>query len=209
MRFHQAAAATTTTLSWALTTMILSRFAASAFQTPSHHGRRSLSRHMLTTTQQVTTFGSSSYHTDTVPFRTFHSSLTIHRATIQNIEQVSSSSSSSLKGMDWVQGCILQVLNQEFDSKQVAKNAALAKLQPKKKKKKKKQQQQDEDTTTTPKEPELTMEEKEAIGNAAAEAALPFGRRDCMVTPATKLEFGDYQCNAAMSLARNVGLSPR
>ena len=30
-----------------------------------------------------------------------------------------------------------------------------------------------------------------------------------MVTPATKLEFGDYQCNAAMGLAKNVGMSPR
>jgi arginyl-tRNA synthetase len=30
-----------------------------------------------------------------------------------------------------------------------------------------------------------------------------------MVTPATKLEFGDYQCNAAMVLAKNLGMSPR
>jgi hypothetical protein len=110
-------------------------------------------------------------------------------------------------------------LNQEFDSKQVAKNAALVKLQPKKKKKKKKKKQQQQpqegegsgsgSDDAIPKEPELSMEEKEAIGNAAAEAALPFGKGDCMVTPATKLEFGDYQCNAAMGLARNVGLSPR
>jgi arginyl-tRNA synthetase len=30
-----------------------------------------------------------------------------------------------------------------------------------------------------------------------------------MVTPATKPEFGDYQCNAAMSLSKSAGLNPR
>jgi arginyl-tRNA synthetase len=30
-----------------------------------------------------------------------------------------------------------------------------------------------------------------------------------MVTPATRLEFGDYQCNAAMGLAKALGMNPR
>ena len=55
----------------------------------------------------------------------------------------------------------------------------------------------------------MSQEEKDAIGQVAADAAKPFGFSDAMVTPATKLEFGDYQCNAAMGLAKNVGMSPR
>ena len=119
----------------------------------------------------------------------------------------------SLAGIEWIKEGIVQVLNESFDSKEVARAAALAKLEPKKKKKKKKKKQAD-DAAAAPKAdaeeiPPLTQEEKDAIGEAAAQSAKPFGFEDTMVTPATKLEFGDYQCNAAMGLARNVGLAPR
>ena len=114
----------------------------------------------------------------------------------------------SLVGISWVQKSVAEVLNDAFDAKEVARAAALAKLEPKKKKKKKKKKQSD-DAPPPPEEPQLTQEEKDEIGEKAAQAAKPFGFQDTMVTAATKLEFGDYQCNAAMGLARNVGMSPR
>lgn len=114
----------------------------------------------------------------------------------------------SLVGISWVQKSVAEVLNDVFDAKEVARAAALAKLEPKKKKKKKKKKQSD-DAPPPPEEPQLTQDEKDEIGEKAAQAAKPFGFQDTMVTPATKLEFGDYQCNAAMGLARNVGMSPR
>ena len=55
----------------------------------------------------------------------------------------------------------------------------------------------------------MSEEEKQAILDAAAAAARPFGELDTAVTAATKAEFGDYQCNAAMALAKNVGMAPR
>jgi arginyl-tRNA synthetase len=54
----------------------------------------------------------------------------------------------------------------------------------------------------------LTQEQKDEIGNAAAKAAKPFGVEETMVTPATRLEFGDYQCNAAVGLSKNVAMAP-
>jgi len=118
-----------------------------------------------------------------------------------------------LVGIDWVTKGIVNILNDAFDPKEVARAAALSKLEPKKKKKKKKKPNAEEgaaaNTLNEEEKPELTQEQKDEIANAAAEAAKPFGFEDAMVTPATKLEFGDYQCNAAMGLAKYVGLSPR
>ena len=121
---------------------------------------------------------------------------------------------NKLVGIDWVREGIVKVLNDAFDPKEVARAAALSKLEPKRKKKQKKKKPNAEEgaavnTLNEDEEPELTQEQKDQIGNAAAEAAKPFGFEDAMVTAATKLEFGDYQCNAAMGLAKNVGLSPR
>jgi len=121
----------------------------------------------------------------------------------------------SLKGVDFVRNAIVEVLNKEFDYEEVARNVALAKLEPKKKKQKKKKKKKNADESSseqTNEEPEakvLSEEEKQAIADAAAADAVPFNTQDTMVTPATKDEFGDYQCNAAMGLARNVNLSPR
>ena len=122
---------------------------------------------------------------------------------------IAGTESSPLKGGAWVQSCIVQVLNDSFDHTEYARAAALAKLEPKKKKKKKKKKKDDIPSEKEVIEPELTQEEKDAIADAAASASFPFGIKDAMVTPATKVEFGDYQCNAAMGLAKNLGMSPR
>lgn len=116
----------------------------------------------------------------------------------------SSSSLSSLKGIHWIRSTVANVLNDAFDYKQVAQNVALDKLQPKPLKKKKQATQEPIATT-----PELSQEEKDAIVQDAIDKAMPFQEQDAMVTPATKLEFGDYQCNAAMSLAKPLNMSPR
>lgn len=111
---------------------------------------------------------------------------------------------SSLVGIDWVRSSIVTTLNTIFDPVEIAKGAAIAKLDGKKKKKKKKN-----DTDAQAEEPTMSPEEREAIISAAADNAKPFGVMDAMVTPATKPEFGDYQCNAAMSLSKSAGLNPR
>lgn len=111
--------------------------------------------------------------------------------------------SSSLVGIDWVRSSIVSTLNTIFDPAEIAKGAAIAKLDGKKKKKKK----TDEDDNEQPSS--MSPEEREAIISAAATNAKPFSIMDTMVTPATKPEFGDYQCNAAMSLAKSAGLNPR
>ena len=122
----------------------------------------------------------------------------------------SNSGSASLLGIDWVRGCVAKVLNDAFDPAEVARGAARSKLEPKKKKKKKKKKQQEDEHAAKQEEPPpMSEEEKEAILAAAAAAAQPFTDIDAAVTAATKSEFGDYQCNAAMALAKNVGLAPR
>jgi len=117
---------------------------------------------------------------------------------------------TSIKDIGYVRRVVADVLNDLFDPAEVARGAALAKLEkPKKKKKKKKKNQQEEDQPPPEEVPELSAEEKQAIGDAAAAAAKPFSETDSMVTSATKIEFGDYQVNAAMGLAKGVGMNPR
>ena len=207
MRFHHVA-------SWAVTTMLLSKI-TNAFHTPR---ARILARQAMSSLV-------AHHHTPTVPCSRILSfqhprpslgqrpSLSLY-STLSSDATVSTSSEASmdsLLGMEWIQDCVVQVLNQEFDYQQVARTVALAKLEPKKKKKKKKKKNPQQDQEAGGEVPEVTLsaEEKEKIANKAAEEATPFARADSMVTAATKLEFGDYQCNAAMSLARNVNMSPR
>eukprot|EP00956_Cyclotella_meneghiniana_P000951 scaffold1133_cov72-Cyclotella_meneghiniana.AAC.3 len=109
--------------------------------------------------------------------------------------------SSSLVGIDYVRSCIVDTLNSKFDPVDIAKGAAIAKLDAKKKKKKKDSQDDEQPTMST--------EERMAIINNAASNAKPFTVSDAMVTPATKPEFGDYQCNAALSLSKSAGMNPR
>jgi hypothetical protein len=116
----------------------------------------------------------------------------------------------ALLGIDFLSQTVVDVLNDTFDPKDVARGSALAKLDKGKKKKKKKKKNADEEAAAVePEDPELSDEEKQAIGDAAAAAAKPFGIAEAMVTPATRPEFGDYQVNAAMGLAKAVGMSPR
>eukprot|EP00544_Gedaniella_sp_CCMP2646_P007131 CAMPEP_0202484444 /NCGR_PEP_ID=MMETSP1361-20130828/3524_1 /ASSEMBLY_ACC=CAM_ASM_000849 /TAXON_ID=210615 /ORGANISM="Staurosira complex sp., Strain CCMP2646" /LENGTH=688 /DNA_ID=CAMNT_0049113095 /DNA_START=26 /DNA_END=2088 /DNA_ORIENTATION=+ len=110
---------------------------------------------------------------------------------------------TTIRCISFVQEAVLEVLNELFDPAQVARGAALAKLD--KSKKKKKKETADNDGA----EPELSQEEKLAIADKAAADAKPFSILDAMVTPATKAEFGDYQVNAAMGLAKSVGMNPR
>ena len=121
-------------------------------------------------------------------------------STTMEMSTISQPDISSLIGIDWVRSSIVSTLNQIFDPVELAKGSAVAKLDSKKKKKKK---------IDDEKEPNMSSQEREAIIDAAAKAAKPFCIEDAMVTPATKPEFGDYQCNAAMSLAKSAGLNPR
>jgi hypothetical protein len=124
---------------------------------------------------------------------------------------LSSTSTSSppapmtFKSLVWVQETVLEAINEVFDPAEVARGAALAKLSKKPKKKKK---GADEESAAA-EEPEISEEGKRAIGDAAAAEAQPFTIADTMVTVATKAEFGDYQVNAALALAKSVGMNPR
>ena len=149
------------------------------------------------------------------PFKPLYASITSESSTSTSIKS-EKYTDQSIKGIDWVRNILLDVLNESFDPAEVARGAALAKLEGNKKKKKKKKKSNDDTNQQEAQaqrqaqaQPELSEEEKQAIGDAAAAAAKPFSIRDVMVTPATRLEFGDYQCNAAMGLAKNVGMSPR
>jgi hypothetical protein len=106
--------------------------------------------------------------------------------------------------MDYVQGAVVDVLNEIFDSSEVASANALAKFGKNSKKTKKKDDApvQNEETT-------VSDEEKRAVVEAAAANAKPFSTLDAMVTAATREEFGDYQVNAAMGLAKALGMNPR
>ena len=118
---------------------------------------------------------------------------------------------TTLKSIDWVQNAVLEAMNELFDPAEVARGAALAKLSKPKKSKKKKKKNAGDDGTDDQKEedPDMTEEEKLAIADAAASNAKPFTIDDTMVTTATRAEFGDYQVNAAMGLAKSVGMNPR
>jgi arginyl-tRNA synthetase len=72
-------------------------------------------------------------------------------------------------GMEWLQDCVLEVLNEIYDPNEIAKGRRLAKKQT--------------DISEIP------------------SAQHAFSRSDTAMTMATRAEFGDYQCNAAMGLA--------
>jgi Arginyl tRNA synthetase N terminal domain/tRNA synthetases class I (R) len=208
---------TTTTTLTILVMMIVSRCAfvvtAAAWKPSSIRMRRSA--HPCSTTA-VSAFQSQHYRggdhqTRSTPTSVTRRSTCIqHRATVQrhmtstqnNIKQ---QQQHQLKGIDWVQDCIVEVLNDLFDPKQVARSQALAKLN--KKKKPNRKAAEDDDGTTTVM---MSPEEIEALVEQAVQAApSKFTALDAAVTVATKTEFGDYQCNAAMGLAAAVGMNPR
>jgi len=112
---------------------------------------------------------------------------------------------ASLRGIEFVQDAVISVLNEIFDPTEVAINNALAKLDKPKKQKKNDAHGQALDQVP----PSLSDDERQVITDTAAATAKPFGVMDAMVAPATKLEFGDYQVNAAMGLAKSLGMAPR
>jgi hypothetical protein len=118
--------------------------------------------------------------------------------------QSSATSTFEIKSMAWVQDAVLDAITELFDPAEVARAAALAKLNKKKKQKKNKASSEEIDAE----HPVLSDDEKQAIADQAAADAQPFSIADTMVTLATKPEFGDYQVNAAMGLSKSVGMNP-
>jgi arginyl-tRNA synthetase len=99
-----------------------------------------------------------------------------------------SSSAAAIRGMDWLQDAVVDVLNDLYDPVQVAKGSV----------------------TSNKKFAKKSPEEQQALlDEAVAMAKSSFERNQAMVTAATKLEFGDYQVNAAMGLAKSLGMAPR
>jgi len=121
----------------------------------------------------------------------------------------------TLKGINWLRECIKDTLNECYTVSDVAKGAAInniLKKQNKKKKKKKKKSSEDTNVETVSDEtPKLTEEEIEKIGEEAYNNAIDkmFTLIDTQVTTATRDEFGDYQCNIALSLSKSLNISPR
>merc|ERR1719287_239416 len=113
----------------------------------------------------------------------------------------------ALLGIEWVRSSVVQALDELFDPVEIARGAAMAKLDGKKKKKKKKKKNATAEAAAAP--APMTEEERSAIIAAAVAAAKPFPPGDAMVTAATRPDFGDYQCNAALSLAGPAGMNPR
>lgn len=124
-----------------------------------------------------------------------------------SISQMHLSSTSAppeceIKNIRWIQDAVLEVISEVFDPAEVARGAALAKLNKQKKgKKKKKEGAQAEDVS-------LSEDEKLEIAERAAAASKPFSIADTMVTLATRPEFGDYQINAALGLSRALKMNP-
>lgn len=125
-----------------------------------------------------------------------------------SVSSVEAPSSNSMKNIKWVQEAALDAMNEVFDPAEVARGAALAKLN-KTKKKKKKKKGDAEQITATEEPPEMSDEEKAAIVDKAAAEAKPFTLADTMVTIATRADFGDYQVNAAMGLSKSLGMNPQ
>jgi hypothetical protein len=122
------------------------------------------------------------------------------------------SHADTLYGIDWVRNVVVASLNTLFDPKEVARGNALAKLDKQLPKKKGKKARPYDTAAVEPQEEPTTLlsdEERNVIIEAAISQAKPFSWDDVMVTPATRDDFGDYQCNAAMGLAKAVGLNPR
>eukprot|EP00592_Proboscia_alata_P010996 CAMPEP_0194355582 /NCGR_PEP_ID=MMETSP0174-20130528/3468_1 /TAXON_ID=216777 /ORGANISM="Proboscia alata, Strain PI-D3" /LENGTH=788 /DNA_ID=CAMNT_0039124911 /DNA_START=159 /DNA_END=2525 /DNA_ORIENTATION=+ len=135
------------------------------------------------------------------------------RCQMASTETTDQQQQESIIGIDWLRDEVVQVLQQLYDYKEVAAGSALAKLDGgKKKKKKKKKKGGDEEVAIATAEEEVEkppVVDRQAVIEEAKLNAKPFGQRDSMVTQATKAEFGDYQCNAAMGLAKSLGKQPR
>jgi hypothetical protein len=124
-------------------------------------------------------------------------------------QQQQLSTRSTLIGLDWVQTAVVQVLNDLYDPKEVAKGAVLAKLNNNKKEKKQSKQLAESEVTTSQPDNITADNMDQLVRDAAANAPSSFSVAAAMVTPATRPEHGDYQVNAAMGLAKSLNLSSR
>lgn len=165
-------------------------------------------KHIDVLRMQVLIFALMTMCTSTLAFGVVRRLASAPARSVRRMASVSNA--QKLCGIDFVQKTVVDVLNDVFDPKEIARANALAKLD-KGNKKKQKKPKKGEDTPppTEPIEPSMSDEEKKALADAAASEARPFGLSDAMVTPATRPEFGDYQVNAAMGLANAVGMNPR
>jgi hypothetical protein len=130
---------------------------------------------------------------------------------------------SCIIGIDYVQYSVVEVLNELYNPQEIARGRIIAKVlsavsQKKGKKKKNSnadtKDTEDQQTEQQPKE-QLTWDDINAMvdaewkmqqQNSTSTAALlssksSFTKQDAAVTTATRSEFGDYQCNAAMTFA--------
>jgi arginyl-tRNA synthetase len=122
-----------------------------------------------------------------------------HGKPADTILYVSSSLSSSspqhqqqnqhqLKGIQWLRDTVVEALNDSFDPSHVEKIGT---------------------KNANEKKKESDAPSPSAVDRENEQQQPRFTSRDTMVTFATKPEFGDYQCNAAMGLASKVGMKPR
>ncbi|GAX20090.1 arginyl-tRNA synthetase [Fistulifera solaris] len=120
--------------------------------------------------------------------------------------------------MEWLQDAVVEVLNELYDPKEVAKGNLLLQWQKNQKKNKKnKNKNKKKDTSDDDDDDDSGSSSSTIVSDAkqtqlleqAAAQAQPFSRHQAMVTPATRSEFGDFQVNAAMGLAQALQLNPR
>ena len=156
---------------------------------------------------------------------------TIHTSTSTN------PSATSIVGIEYIQNCVVEVLNELYKPEDIARGRIVAKVlssmnqqlnQKKGGKKLKKNTNTTTDATTDvvettipppPPSKELTWEEIHVLVDAeyqlqqqnstrssgtTSSAASSFTKSDAAVTTATRSEFGDYQCNAAMTFATSL-----
>jgi hypothetical protein len=115
----------------------------------------------------------------------------------------STSANVTIKSMGFVQEVVLEAIQELFDPAEVARGAVLAKLEKNPRRKTKNKTEELDDA------PSMSKKEKQAVADAAAKEAKPFTIADTMVTLATRADFGDYQVNVAMGLAKSLGMNPR
>lgn len=124
--------------------------------------------------------------------RTFIASrhkLTVHRppSPLLGSTKDVTATAALVNGIEYIQTQVLEALNDLYDPKELAREQTANKLEKKLKKGK------------------VTEEEVEEAVQAAVEAVGEnFALKDTAVTPATRNEYGDYQCNAALALGGRV-----
>lgn len=106
--------------------------------------------------------------------------------------------------LETIQNTMVHVLNEIYDPKQVARGIAIAKLSSSSKKKKNQQKEDNNPENEPNQQGDDELMKDEVIAEAVARAPEEFGISDAGVTMATKTDFGDYQVNAALQLAKGL-----